>query len=105
MVHRFSSLVFLHIDARLENSYYIEESIAAAGVALGVDDGSGVNQVKLKTKFGVLMLALFVVAIVGNAIWNYCSERDQMVSELHEKGHVLSQQMSAVWDFMSANQD
>lgn len=96
---------FLHIDARLENSYYIEESIAAAGVALGVDDGGGVNQVKLKTKFGVLMLALFVVAIVGNAIWNYCSERDQMVSELHEKGHVLSQQMSAVWDFMSANQD
>ncbi len=51
------------------------------------------------------MLVLFIVAIVGNVVWSYHSERDQMISELHEKGHVLSQQMSAVWDFMSVNQD
>lgn len=63
------------------------------------------NRIKLKTKFAVLMLVLFVVAIAGNMIWSYHSERDQMISELHEKGHVLTQQMSAVWDFMSVNQD
>lgn len=68
-------------------------------------NGGDVNQVKLKTKFAVLMLVLFVVAIAGNVIWNYYSERQQTISELHEKGHVLTQQMSAVWDFMSVNQD
>ncbi len=61
--------------------------------------------VKLKTKFGVLMLVLFVVALIGNVAWNYNAQHVQTESELREKGHVLSQQMSAVWDFMSVNQD
>ncbi len=63
------------------------------------------DKVKLKTKFAVLLLVLFAVALVGNLFWNTYAQRQQTEAELREKGQVLSQQMSAVWDFMSVNQD
>lgn len=61
--------------------------------------------IKLKTKFAVLIVALFVVSLAVSAAWTSFSQREQTMSELREKGLVLFQQMSAVWDFMSANQD
>lgn len=63
------------------------------------------DKVKLKTKFAVLLLVLFIVALVGNLFWNIHAQRQQTEAELREKGQVLSQQMAAVWDFMSVNQD
>lgn len=63
------------------------------------------DKVKLKTKFAVLLLVLFIVALVGNLFWNMHAQRQQTEAELREKGQVLSQQMAAVWDFMSVNQD
>ena len=63
------------------------------------------GKVKLKTKFAVLIVALFVVSLVASTAWTSYSQRQQTLNELREKGLVLSQQMTAVWDFMSANQD
>lgn len=63
------------------------------------------GKIKLKTKFGVLIVALFVVSLVASSLWTSYSQRQQTLNELREKGLVLSQQMTAVWDFMSANQD
>lgn len=64
-----------------------------------------VNNIKLKTKFAVLIVVLFVIALIGSVAWTSYAQREQTINELREKGLVLSQQMSAVWDFMSANQD
>ena len=63
------------------------------------------GKIKLKTKFGVLIVALFVVSLVASSLWTSYSQRQQTLNELREKGLVLSQQMTAVWDFMSSNQD
>ena len=63
------------------------------------------GKIKLKTKFGVLIVALFVVSLVASSLWTSHSQRQQTLNELREKGLVLSQQMIAVWDFKRANQD
>lgn len=63
------------------------------------------GNVRLKTKFAVLIVVLFLVSLVVNATWMSYSQRQQTINELREKGLVLSQQMTAVWDFMAANQD
>ncbi len=69
------------------------------------DLNSKIRGVKLRTKFVVLMAVLFAVALVVNVTWTVQAQRQQTESELQEKGLVLSQQMTAVWDFMSANQE
>ncbi len=63
------------------------------------------GNVRLKTKFAVLIVVLFLMSLVVSATWTSYSQRQQTTSELREKGLVLSQQMMAVWDFMAANQD
>ena len=63
------------------------------------------NNIKLKTKFAVLIVALFVVSLIASTAWTSYAQRQQTIDELREKGLVLAQQMTAVWDFMSANQD
>lgn len=63
------------------------------------------GNIKLKTKIAVLLVALFVVSLIGNVAWTSYAQRMQTENELREKGQVLTQQMTAVWDFMSANQD
>jgi signal transduction histidine kinase len=55
--------------------------------------------------FLVLLLVLFVFASVANYFGTSSSMHQQTEKELIEKGRVLSQQMNAVWSFMSANQD
>lgn len=66
---------------------------------------SNVRKVKLRTKFAVLMVTLFAVALAVNVVWTTEAQRQQTENELQEKGLVLSQQMTAMWDFMSANQE
>ena len=66
---------------------------------------SRIRNVRLRTKFVVLMVALFAVALVINVVWTTETQRQQTENELQEKGLVLCQQMTAVWDFMSANQE
>ncbi len=60
---------------------------------------------KIKTKFVVLLAALIVVSLFVNVAWSTAAQRAQTQNELREKGEVLSQQMAAVWDFMSSNQE
>lgn len=63
------------------------------------------GNVKLKTKFGVLVALLLVVSMGVNLYWTSANTRSQMENELREKGQVLAQQMDAVWEFMASNQD
>lgn len=63
------------------------------------------KNVKIKTKFAVLLAALIIASLVLGTAWMSHTQRQQTESELREKGLVLAQQMTAVWDFMSANQD
>jgi signal transduction histidine kinase len=54
--------------------------------------------------FLALLIVLFFAAIVANYFWTSYYQHEQMENELVEKGEVLSQQMDAVWSFMSLNQ-
>lgn len=63
------------------------------------------GNIKLKTKFGVLIVLLILVSLVANIGWTSMNARAQMENELREKGQVLAQQMDAVWEFMASNQD
>lgn len=65
----------------------------------------GLGNIRLKTKFGLLIGLLVVVSLVANIGWTSMNARAQMESELREKGQVLAQQMDAVWEFMASNQD
>ena len=67
--------------------------------------GSILKNVRLKTKFAGLVIVLIIVSLAVNVAWSSATQRSQMEDELREKGQVLAQQMSAVWDFMSANQE
>ena len=63
------------------------------------------GNIKLKTKFTVLIVALIAVSLVANIGWTSMNARAQMENELREKGQVLAQQMDAVWEFMASNQE
>lgn len=63
------------------------------------------GNVRLKTKFGVLIVLLVLVSLCANIAWTSMNARAQMENELREKGQVLAQQMDAVWEFMASNQD
>ncbi|WP_251230950.1 c-type heme family protein [Adlercreutzia aquisgranensis] len=63
------------------------------------------GNVRLKTKFGVLIVLLVVMSLGANIVWTSMNARSQMENELREKGQVLAQQMDAVWGFMASNQD
>ena len=63
------------------------------------------GNIKLKTKFAGLIIALIAVSLVANLAWTSENKRAQMENELREKGMVLTQQMDAVWEFMASNQD
>ena len=65
-----------------------------------------VNNIKLKTKFAGADSGA-VRASRSSEAWRgpRMPSASKTINELREKGLVLSQQMSVVWDFMSANQD
>ena len=63
------------------------------------------GNIKLKTKFGLLIVALIAMSLVANIGWTSMNARAQMENELREKGQVLAQQMDAVWEFMASNQE
>lgn len=62
------------------------------------------RNIKLKTKFAGLIVALLALSLVANIGWTSVNNRTQMENELREKGEVLAQQMDAVWEFMASNQ-
>ena len=62
------------------------------------------GNIKLKTKFAGLIIALIAISLVANLAWTSENKRAQMENELREKGMVLTQQMDAVWEFMASNQ-
>lgn len=63
------------------------------------------GKLRLTSMFLVLLVALFAASIIANYYWTASTMRKQMENELVEKAQVLSQQMDAVWTFMSANQE
>lgn len=63
------------------------------------------NNIRLRTKFAVLVAVLVLVASAGYMAWTTHTQNTQMIGELREKGQVLSGQMAATWKFMSDNQD
>ena len=63
------------------------------------------GSIKLKTKFAVLMVALFVASLAVNVFWTTSAQREQTETELRQQGEALAQQMTAMWGFMSENQD
>lgn len=62
------------------------------------------GNIKLKTKFAGLIIALIAISLAANLAWTSENKRAQMENELREKGMVLTQQMDAVWEFMASNQ-
>lgn len=66
---------------------------------------TAVGNIKLKTKFAVLIVVLLMISLVANIGWTSMNARAQMENELREKGQVLAQQMDAMWEFMASNQD
>ena len=52
-----------------------------------------------------LLAGLIIVSLLLSTVWMSNTQREQTENELREKGIALAQQMTAVWDFMSANQD
>lgn len=59
----------------------------------------------LRAKFGVLIAVLVLASLAINIAFTAYNERVQMENELHEQARALSQQMDAVWQFMSNNQE
>lgn len=49
----------------------------------------------------IVVFLLLVVSIVAD-VW---LQNRQSEEALHEQAHILSEQMQAVWDFMTVNQD
>ena len=41
-----------------------------------------VNNIKLKTKFAVLIVVLFVIALIGSVAWTSYAQREQTINEL-----------------------
>jgi HAMP domain-containing protein len=64
-----------------------------------------VGNIKLMSKFFLLFTLLIIAALGISLSHSQTSQNEVMLHDLREKGWALSQQMGAVWDFMSSNQD
>lgn len=63
------------------------------------------EKVRLRTRFIILMVGILAISLVLNLIWSTNSQRKQAETQMREKAYVLSQQLDAVWEFISINQD
>lgn len=63
------------------------------------------ENVRLRTRFIILLVGILAVSLLMNVGWIGITQEKQAVKEMHEKAYVLSQQMNAVWEFMVINQD
>ncbi|MDO4443002.1 MAG: DUF3365 domain-containing protein [Slackia sp.] len=68
------------------------------GRSLGSDVG-------LKTKIIGLLLASSLFLLCAFGVWTYATQREATKAELVETSRVLVDEMNAVWDFISLNQD
>jgi signal transduction histidine kinase len=62
--------------------------------------GSGLRQ-----KIALSLVAIVIVALGANVIWNVNAQEQRMTTELIEKATILNEEMMSVWDFISDNQD
>jgi len=63
------------------------------------------DKVRLRTRFIILMVGILAVSLVLNLIWSSNSQQKQAKTQMREKAYVLSQQLDAVWEFISINQN
>ena len=63
------------------------------------------SRVGLKWRLVIAVTALSVVTILAAAALSERSQRSQAVDEMLGTARVLSQQMSATWEFIDINQD
>ncbi|MDR2197799.1 MAG: DUF3365 domain-containing protein [Coriobacteriales bacterium] len=69
------------------------------------DVASRLSKLSLKTKIIGLLALLFVVLFCVDIVWTYRTQLENTKEELLEESRVLVQEMNAVWDFVSLNQD
>ena len=59
----------------------------------------------LRSKMAIFVVALIVMLMGADALWNYSLQRTQAENEAREKAEVLASEMRAMWDFIDMNQD
>jgi two-component system, NarL family, sensor histidine kinase BarA len=74
-------------------------------VSVEIAGGGELDNIRLRTRFIIMMVGILVVSLILNLIWSNYTQKKQAEKEMHEKAYVLSQQLDAVWDFMALNQD
>lgn len=60
---------------------------------------------KLRTKFVILLVGVFVAALVANVAWTDYTLRQQMEAELQERGEVIALQMQQTWNYLVESRD
>ncbi len=63
------------------------------------------NKIQLKTRFIILFAGIIAISLISYATWSNYTQQKQAINEMKEKAYALSQQMNAVWEFMSIHQD
>ena len=79
-------------------------------VSGGKEKGVGESNAKrarfgLRTKLIGLLSAVLLALVAAFALWTYFAERARTESEMVEQSRVLVQEMDAVWEFISLNQN
>ena len=63
------------------------------------------TRVGLRTKILGLLLGILLSLSAAYIVFTYYDQREHTVSEMLEKSRVLVDEMAAVWEFVSINQD
>ncbi len=63
------------------------------------------KKICLRTWFIIMLAGMVAIFVIMNIIWSIVTQERQAEKEMLEKAYVLSQQLDAVWQFMSINQD
>lgn len=59
---------------------------------------------KLKYRIALPVTSVVVALLLASILAGYFQQKEQTDQALHEQAYILSQEMSAIWDFMSVNQ-
>ena len=63
------------------------------------------KRIRLRTRFIILFAGVVGLSLISYSVWSNCFQQQQAQREMHEKAYILSQQLAAVWEFISINQD
>ena len=69
------------------------------------DIRDGTSRVRLKYRLALPTTIAISLLLAVSIVVDVCLQKRQNEESLHEQAYILSQEMQAVWDFMSVNQD